>query len=89
MKTTIESDYESLLTEMRRARAYGVPEIGAREIADEERKLERIRHNLEGMRVVASMFLDSLARGKSRLPKNVRRNQFNAFFMLSAASPIK
>jgi len=63
-KTTIESDYEALLTEMRIAREYGVPGIGAREIAKGERKLETIRHNLENMPAVARMLLNNLARGK-------------------------
>jgi hypothetical protein len=44
-KTTIESDWEALLTEMRKAREHGVPGIDAREIADVERKLETIREN--------------------------------------------
>ena len=68
MKTTIESDYEALLTEMRKAREYGVPGIGAREIAEVEGKLERIRHNLENMRAVARTFV-TLGRMKSRLPR--------------------
>jgi hypothetical protein len=57
MKPTIESDWEALLTEMRKAREYGVPGIGAREIADVERKLEKIRRRRENMRAVALMFL--------------------------------
>ena len=64
MKTTIESDYEALLAEMRKAREYSVSGIGAREIAAVERKLERIQHNLKSMRVLARILLDDLARGK-------------------------
>jgi hypothetical protein len=33
MKTNIKSHWEALLIEMRRAREYGVPGIGAREFA--------------------------------------------------------
>ena len=47
---TIESEWEELLAEMRRAREYGVPGIGAREIAYIERKLELIRRDRENMR---------------------------------------
>ena len=64
MKTTIESDYEALLAEMRRAREYGVPGIGPREIAAVERKLEMIRRRCESMRAVARILSDDLARGK-------------------------
>jgi hypothetical protein len=64
MKTTIESDGEALLIEMRKAREYGVPGIGAREIADAERKLESIRRKRENMPPVARILLDDLARGK-------------------------
>ena len=66
MKTTIESEWEALLTEMRKAREYGVPRIGAADLADVERKLDRIRHNLESMRAVARMFVDSLRCGEIR-----------------------
>ena len=66
MKMSIESDYEALLTEIRRARAYGVPEIGSREIARVERKLERaVRLNRENMPAVAFMFREYLGRGES------------------------
>jgi hypothetical protein len=68
MKPTIESEWEALLTEMRKAREYGVPGIGSREIADVERKLERIRRKRENMPPVARILLDYLGRGKSRLP---------------------
>src|SRR5262245_25277326 len=57
MKTTIESDWEELLTEMRKAGAHGVPGIGAREIADVERKLERGRRRCESMRAVGRILL--------------------------------
>ena len=63
-KTTIESEWEALLTEMRKAREYGVPGIGAREIANAERKLEMIRRRCESMRAVARILSDDLARGK-------------------------
>lgn len=56
MRTNMESEWKELLTEMREAREYSVPGIGAREIADVERKLERIRRNRESMRAVARMF---------------------------------
>ena len=39
MKTTLELEWEELLTEMRKAREYGVPGLGWREIAEVERKL--------------------------------------------------
>jgi hypothetical protein len=68
MKTIIESDWESLLTEMRKAREYGVPGIGSREIVEVERKLETVRRNLENIRAVARMFLNPLGCAKSRLP---------------------
>ena len=63
---TIESEWEELLAEMRRAREYGVPGIGAREIAYVERKLELIRSDRENMQAVAGMFLNYLGRRKSR-----------------------
>jgi hypothetical protein len=51
MRTTMESEWEALLKEMRKAREYGVPGIGSPEIADVERKLERVvRSNRESMR---------------------------------------
>jgi uncharacterized protein YqgV (UPF0045/DUF77 family) len=51
MRTTMESEWEALLNEMRKAREYGVPGIGSPEIADVERKLERVvRSNRESMR---------------------------------------
>jgi hypothetical protein len=55
---TIESEWEELLAEMQRAREYGVPGIGAREIGNVERKLELIRRDRENMRAVAGMFLN-------------------------------
>ena len=67
MKTTMEFDHEALLSEMRIAHKHGVPGIGAREIADVERKLEMIREN---ERAVARILLEYLGRGKSRLPTN-------------------
>jgi hypothetical protein len=70
MKTTIESQWEALLIEIRKAHEYGVPGIEAREIAEVERKLEKIRRNRESMRAVARMFLNRLGRGKRRLPAN-------------------
>jgi hypothetical protein len=65
-ETDDQSDWEALLTEMRKAREYGVPGIGARKIAGVERKLEKIRRNCENMRAIARMLLDSL--GKSSPP---------------------
>ena len=65
MNVTTESEWEELLAEMRRAREYGVPGIGSREIADVECKLERIRRNRESMRAVVRMFRDRLGRGNS------------------------
>ena len=65
-KTTIESEWEALLTEMRQAREYGVPGIGAREIAEVERKLARVlRRKRESMRAVARIFRDCLGCRKS------------------------
>jgi hypothetical protein len=72
MKTTIESEWEELLTEMRTAREYGVPRIGSREIADVERKLEGIRRNRESMRALARMFRDYFESGEILTPA---RNQ--------------
>lgn len=69
MKATIESGWEALLTEVQKAREYGVPGNGSREIADVERKLETIRRQRESMRAVARMFLGNLKREKSRLPR--------------------
>ena len=63
---TIKSEWEELLAEMRRAREYGVPGIGAREIVYVERKLELIWCDGENMRAVAGMFLNYLGRRKSR-----------------------
>jgi len=45
---------------MRRAREYGVPGIGSGEIADVERKFERIRRDRENMRALARMLLNYL-----------------------------
>jgi uncharacterized protein YqgV (UPF0045/DUF77 family) len=69
MKTTIESEWKELLTEMQKAHKHGVPGVGPREIADVERTIERVvRCERESARAVARMFLDYLGRGKSRLP---------------------
>jgi len=66
IKMNMESQWEELLAEMRRAREHGVAGIGAREIAAAERKLEMVvRRNRESMRAIARMFRDSLERGKS------------------------
>jgi uncharacterized protein YqgV (UPF0045/DUF77 family) len=66
MKTTIESEWEALLAEMRTAHEYGVPGIGRREIVAVERKLERVvRRRRESMRAVTRMFRNYLGPGKS------------------------
>ena len=66
MKTTMESDLEALLSEMRIAHKHGVPGIGAREIAEVERKLARVlRRKRESMRAVTRMFRDCLGCRKS------------------------
>lgn len=63
MKTTIELEWEELLTEGRTARKYGVPGIGSRQIADVERKLERVvRSNVkvcEQLRVCSEIISDA------------------------------
>ena len=64
MKTTMEFDHEALLSEMRIAHKHGVPGIGARVLANAERKLEMIRCSCESMRAVARILSDDLARGK-------------------------
>ena len=62
----IEVEYAALLMEMRTEREHGVPGVGSREIAEVERKLERVvRSNRESMRAVARMFRNYLGRGKS------------------------
>ena len=62
IKISIESDWEALLAEMRKARECGVPGIVPREIVEVEQRLETIRHN---MQAGARMLVDSLVRGKS------------------------
>jgi hypothetical protein len=57
MKMTIESEWKALLTEMRIARKHGVLGIGARVIANVERKLETIRRRFESGRAVAPILL--------------------------------
>ena len=69
MKATIESEWEELLAEIRKAHEYGVPGIGSREITDVERKLQSIRRKRENMPRLARILLDYLGRGKSRLPR--------------------
>ena len=62
----MESEREELLAEMRKAHEYGVSGIGAREIAEVERKLERVvRREREGVRAMARMFREYLKDGRS------------------------